>query len=173
MDTELTGTAELVEALTRTFRRLVIASHDFEEAHSYLFQFKSEYPIPLQSAIATAAIVAYCRPFKRSNPGADRKSDPRIEFDISEVLEDFELTQHLVVIDLRDRGVAHSDFDLKPSERLPSPEGGALSSSKRFSPLVGLDIELLTKMSHKLHVFCITQIIYTNRKISELVGKEE
>ena len=154
--------------LEQEFNRLTISAHDFTAAHSYLEHYDPASANSLQEAIASAAVVAYARPFSLNNPGKDKLSTRKLDWELATLFDSKQMAMHEIIIKLRNQGIAHSDFDLKPTRRLHGPGGGAMSASKLFSPLQGLDIEMFKVMAWALNVHCVTLGIHINRQIEEV-----
>jgi hypothetical protein len=161
------------QLLEQQFNRLNISEHDFSAAHSYLEHYDPFSAISLQEAIASAAVVAYARPFTSNRPGIEKLSTSKVPIDVTTLFDEKKLAMHETIIRLRDQGVAHSDYDLKPTKRLHGPGGGAMSASKLFSPLQGLDIPMFKVMAWDLKIRCTVLILNINRQIEELVDDSE
>ena len=74
--------------------------------------------------------------------------------------------QHDKVLGLRHTGVAHSDFDRKPTSRVPFEGSGVIIRSKPFNPLSeGIDIEMFKSMAKTLKSYCVTKMIELNQSI--------
>lgn len=142
--------------LEAEFNRWSISKHDFDEAHEYLKTFDANTDAIVQRALLSAAIVAYGRPFKRSDgyPKADKFITlPDGFFDAAS------LQLHDRIISLRDRGIAHSDFDTKPTARVPIKGAGFMTWSKPFNPLSeGLNIKAFEDLSWRLSMHCWTEM---------------
>ena len=161
------------EQLEQEFNRLNISVHDFEAAHAYLEQYDPSSKLVLQEAIASAAVVAYARPFKWSNKGDAQQATAKVDIDLATIFDATQLAMHETIIRLRDQGVAHSDYDLKPTRRIRGPGSGAMSWSKMFSPLQGLDIPMFKAMAWNLNDHCVTRTIQLSRQLEELAAEGE
>ncbi len=115
--------------------RVNISVRDFEEAHGYLAAYDSNLEVVIQRALLTAAIVAYSRPFKKSRGGTDGQSTRSISSLFDASLDENQKSLHSKIIELRDQGVAHSDFDCKPTRRIPSAPKSVMMWSKSFDVL--------------------------------------
>lgn len=152
--------------LNAEFNRWTISSHDFDEAHDYLkviSQFDNQ-PV-VQRALLSAAIIAYCRPFMRS----DGQPDAAAKISLPSGFFDAErMAIHDKVIYLRNRGVAHSDFAIKPTSRVPTMvSGGVLTWSKPFDPLSeGIKFSVFQEMAWRLHVQCSTEMLHLEKVLA-------
>lgn len=153
-----------MDNLNAEFNRWSISSHDFEDAHEYLKAIDPSIDGTIQRALLSAAIVAYGRPFKRNdtNPKAHRCiSLPADLFDATS------LGLHDKIIGLRDRGIAHSDFDLKPTARVQRNDSGVMTWSKPFNPLSeGISIESFRVMAWRLHMHCVSEMFRLNNQLN-------
>jgi hypothetical protein len=150
--------------LDAEFNRWSISKHDFDEAHDYLKAFDPSMDGIVQRALLSAAIVAYGRPFKRNdtNPKAARSISIPDEF-----FNDEQKALHDKVIGLRDRGIAHSDFDLKPTARVPRNDTGVMTWSKPFNPLSeGINIASFRDIAWRLHMHCFDEMSRLNNQMN-------
>lgn len=153
-----------MQKLDAEFNRWSISKHDFEEAHEYLEAFDPSMNGTIQRALLSAAIVAYGRPFKRNdkNPKANRYiSLPEDRLDAASV------QLHKKLLELRDRGIAHSDFDLKPTARVARTDVGMMTWSKPFNPLSeGINIELFKTLAWRLQHHCWDEMFRLNNQLN-------
>src|SRR5258706_5873576 len=153
-----------MDTLNAEFNRWSISKHDFEEAHEYLEAFSTGMDSLIQRALLSSAIVAYGRPFKRND------GYPKAVRYISLPANFFDTTSqelHDKIIELRDRGIAHSDFDRKPTARVPSMNPGVMTWSKPFNPLSeGISIEKFKNMSWRLHMHCFDEMSRLNNQMN-------
>lgn len=138
---------------TATFNRLNISRLDFEEAHQYLTAYSEDHDPIIQCALVTAAIIAYARPFKKSK---GNKADKVLTLPPDYFSHPDEAELHALLLELRDQGVAHSDFTRRPTGLLPSKAPGVMTWSRAFNPLSALhNIPLFKTMAWRLHCYCI------------------
>ncbi len=141
-----------MEGLEAEFNRWTLSRHDFEEAHEYLSVFDSHTDATVQRALLSASIVAYARPFSRhyENPKA-HKNIPRPDA----ILDSASLALHDKIIKLRNQGIAHSDYERKPTARVPIDSPGVMSWSKPFNPLSeGIDIAAFRALARRMQFHC-------------------
>jgi hypothetical protein len=130
--------------LDAEFNRWSISKRDFEEAHEYLNAFEPSMDGTIQRALLTAAIVAYGRPFKNSFGVLKAKASISLPEGFFNVIC---IQLHKKLTKLRDSGVAHSDFELKPTGRVLRNDVGLMTWSKPFNPLSeGINIDLFKKV---------------------------
>lgn len=158
--------------------RLFLAHKDMQDVARYLAALEELAQLDRLSgngmyfdhceAILVAAIVAYCRPFKKSTTGghADCKLDAG---SLSGVQSSPELKAlHDLVLDRRDKAVAHADWTERSTELICS--GGGTSVMRRApNPEIvsGLDIELFKKLSEVISQECLRKTYERDRKSIE------
>jgi hypothetical protein len=130
----------------KTANRLVLAYKDMQDAMRYLDvhddlaerqsrQGNSEF-FDHCEAILIAAIVAYCRPFKKSN--SDGFADRRLIGEALAAVRENEAVHNLVLAK-RDTFIAHSDWAERNTEVVRLDEGSVLRRSPIPSVHEGLD----------------------------------
>jgi len=145
--------------LESRFNRVNMSAKDFEEAHSYLAEFRSDLPMVLQRALLTAAVVAYARPFKNSRGGREGSASAKLPIDIGTLLSMEHIALHERIVDLRDRGIAHSDFSLKPTRRVARQDTAIMAWSKPFDILGELvDVKAFRDLAWAMHCHCVNAI---------------
>lgn len=156
--------------LEAKFNRLKISEKDFAEACEYLDRFSQEAGVVVQRALIVAAIVAYARPFKKSF-GSKAQAENSIDIPKSFFTDD-EKALHNKVITLRDQGVAHSDFERKPTRRVEAQGRGFMNWSKPFDPLSELlNTLLLRDIAGRLENYCVDQMFAIDQQLR--VGSSE
>ena len=74
---------------------------------------------------------------------------------------------HKKIIELRDRAIAHSDFDLKPTARVPRNDTGVMTWSKPFNPLSeGISIPFFQTMAWRLFNHCFHEMKQLNSQMN-------
>lgn len=116
-------------------RRASISKRDIEEALDYLNSFATNQPATIQRALLVAAIVSYSRPFSGNNGGREQQSSRKVDIDPKQALNEQELALHCKIIELRDKEVAHSDFDAKPVIIVQRDSTGVVMGGKLSDPL--------------------------------------
>lgn len=107
-------------------------------------------------AIIIAAIISYCRPFKASfsNNNADKNIDIN-SFTFIKSRADL-LSLHNLIIDRRDKVIAHGDWDFRNTELLSKQEGTAVF---RKFPLpettTGFDLSLFVELITSVKSECL------------------
>lgn len=150
--------------------RINISIKDLDEAHEYLKAYNEGLDAVIQRALLTAAIVAYSRPFKRSAPGTDKKSAVKISSEVEDLLDETQQDLHAKVIELRDKAVAHSDYDRKPTQRMPSAPCSVMMWSKTFDVLSeNVDVDRFRDLAWKVHCLCIDRLFQIG-KVEQSLG---
>lgn len=149
------------------FNRISISTKDFQEAQEFLKELGDNQSLVVQKALLGAAIVSYSRPFTNNRSGKSPKATNSLPSNMLKDLSKREREQHKKILVLRNTGVAHSDFDRKPTKRVPSKGSGVLISSKPFNPLSeGIDIKMFKDMAKKLESYCVTKLIGLDRELA-------
>ena len=153
------------EHLEATFNRLKLSERDFSEAHEYLERYPQASEIVMQRALIVSAIVAYSRPFKK-NYGSKADADTSLVLPPSFFEEQSDQALHDKVIQLRDEGIAHSDYDRKPTRRVEAQGRGFMTRSKPFDPLAELDdIERFKRIAWRLKFHCVDKMFIIDRQL--------
>ena len=145
--------------------RVNISIKDLEEAHDYLNAYNNGLDVVIQRALLTAAIVAYSRPFKKNNPGSSTQSIHQISTLLEAPMDANQKTLHHKIIRLRDQGVAHSDFDRKPTQRVPSAPKSVMMWSRPFDVLSeDINVESFRDLAWKLKWCCVDRLFQINKE---------
>jgi hypothetical protein len=156
------------DELESQFNRVNISSKDFEEAHMYLVELRADLPMVLQRALLTAAVVAYARPFKNSRGSREGSASARLPIDVGTLLGVEEIALHERIIDLRDRGVAHSDFSMKPTRRVARQDAAIMAWSKPFDVLSELiDVQAFRDLVWSMHCHCVNAIFVLGKQLRD------
>lgn len=153
------------------FNRTNLSKKDFSEAHNYLLEYLQSGPPFTRRAVIVAAIIAYARPFKHNRGGRAGRATEKLEVDLDRLLSSEERALHKRVIDLRDRAIAHSDYDFRPTERInrelaPGEEG--FSTLTAAFDVLDLEpaIQQLTALAQKLERFCMDELFRLDAELS-------
>lgn len=122
-------------------RRASISKRDIEEAIDFLNSYDAKLSETIQRALLAAAIVAYARPFSGNNSGREKQSSRKVDINPEQALNERELALHRRIIELRNMGVAHSDFDTKP-----------VNIISRDPTSVSMGGQLFDVLSHSIHI---------------------
>ena len=149
-----------------TANRLARAIGDMQEAQHYLMvlwklksgelDIKDDFIMKsVREAAFVAAVIAYSRPFKKSN--SDGKADRSISLsDLPLVGGDPQLTSlHKTIIEKRDRAVAHADWEYHPTELLGIEGGMTVRHSPRPVYTEGIKLEAFQKLSELVCKECM------------------
>jgi hypothetical protein len=165
-DKKLRNPKDLLDA---QFNRLTLSAHDFSESQEYLGAYSERLSPVVQAALLNSAIVCYARPFTANNPGKTDASTSSLPRGVLKQLNTEQKYLHRKIVTLRNEGVAHSDYDLKPTRRVPRGDSGAMMWSKPFSTLAeGIDIEKFKVLARLLEHECINRFISISQKLGRL-----
>ena len=160
------------EKVELQFNRVSISKSDFAEAREYLEELNDNLSTIVQRGLITAAIVAYSRPFTKNRPGKEQKATNTLQSSMTKILNQKEKELHRKILTLRHEGIAHSDFDRKPTSRVPFEGSGVLIRSKPFDLLSeGIDISMFKAMAESMESYCVTRLIELNRSIASNMRK--
>ncbi|MEX3942951.1 hypothetical protein AB4Y44_25955 [Paraburkholderia sp. BR10937] len=155
MDTT-TVSAEL-EPQLRLYRRLFLARQDLHEASAIIEEtLRANFPFPryeepgvLHLSLTTALAIAYARPFVNSRGNAT-VADRTVPGSLLRVYTRKERALHEVLIDFRNREIAHTDADILELSLQLFPAGdGSISRATRH-PYRRAELRALQKMIDKL-----------------------
>ena len=164
-----------MNANERTANRLFLAAKDMSDVKRYLSasedlsrvqegQGNSEF-FDHCEAIMVAAIITYCRPFKRSQ--TDGNADPLIDLtsiDIFNGYPDLELL-HKLLIERRDRAVAHADWEYhKTFVVVRDFKGGILRKSPLPDLTGGIAADLFLRLAEHVFQECMHRGFDLDRK---------
>ena len=156
-----------MEGLERKFNRLTLSRQDFAEAIEYLDCIESNEPSVARRAFLSMAVISYARPF-RTSYGAGRAS-ALIKPPLDEVLTPEERQLHSGLLELRDQAIAHSDYEIRPTRRVPTPGlSGMMSRTRPFdvqSEVPSLD--LFRSTARKLEHWCTGQCIRLDKEMDD------
>lgn len=148
--------AELQPKL-RLYRRLWISGNDLREAQATIGEILSsdlpyprrKEPSPLLTALTTALVVSYARPFVNSR-GQLVFADRSVPGSLLRVLTSLERELHDALIDVRNKEVAHSDADVLELaiELFPGGDGGICRVTRH--PFRRVELHALNRMIEKL-----------------------
>jgi hypothetical protein len=135
------------------FNRFSIALNDFEKVIAFLDEAK-RHPITsiVYESLIFAAIVCYCRPFSLNETSKDAPAACRLNLEDFPPLSSPELAAHEKCKELRNKALAHAEFNYRPIH-LDHTTGGISSALFSFignSP----DLEKLAELTHKLIRVC-------------------
>lgn len=148
--------AEL-EPHLRLYRRLWLSRVDLEEAKATIEELlasnlpfpRRKAPVALLQALTTALIVSYARPFVNSR-GQSAIAEKTVPGSLLRVLSSRERGLHDVLIEIRNREVAHSDADILEISLELFPDGDAGVCRVARHPLRRSELRTLKRMIEKL-----------------------
>jgi hypothetical protein len=147
------------------FNRASLSDDDTCEAHQYLEAYTETDQAIIKRGLMIAAIVAYSRPFLKSDgSGATQKVSLKLEKDLSPD----EYVLHNKVINLRNRVAAHTDYDLRPVKRIPSTSTGfGVSFVPIEQVLEELDHMAFKNLAYKTMILCKKKVRALHEQLRE------
>ena len=141
--------------------RWTIGGHDFEDVLSFLERC-SAYPVHSEErrALVMASVILYARPFSQNERRSSKKSKAedapkaisRLRVEWFKDLTDDELRLHTRIIDLRNKVVAHAEFNEYPTSYDPRT---GVTWSRRAQPLdLGLNLSHVAELTRKVWRYC-------------------
>ncbi len=151
--------AEEIQPKLRLYRRLWISSLDLREAQatigltlgSVIPHPRRKEPSPLLTALTTALVVSYARPFVNSRGHSDA-ADRVVPGSLLRVLTSVEREIHDSMVDIRNTEVAHSDADVLELalELFAGGDGGVCRVTRR--PFLRAELHAIDRIIKKLLV---------------------
>jgi hypothetical protein len=118
---------------TEQFNRLSISVRDFEAAAAFAERAAATSPATLEhQALLFAAIVCYYRPFSPNERSQSAKADSSLRIGDFRTLNKAELEIHEVCKRLRNKALAHSEYEMNPTTL---NESSGIISSRPFNLL--------------------------------------
>lgn len=99
------------------FNRAYISEEDFREAEGLLLALATGQSDEVRSALILAAIISYARPFTANKSVSSAGATPTLPLKPSKDLTQEENALHETLLRLRNKALAHSDYELKPVKR--------------------------------------------------------
>lgn len=147
----------MLAQLNRRFSRLYVTSRDLRESLTFLGNVKFFEP---ESAVArglvTAAIICYVRPW--SGNRADVRADKRPDIPLKEILDAslFDLHEHIFLV--RNKAIAHSDFDWNTCSWSADFANKGYAVSGSFYNLEEIDLGLFDALVEKVYLHSCDQL---------------
>lgn len=166
----MTETLRLANRVFLTFKDMTYA-WAYLEGHkaledNYLDKNTLEY-VDLDEAVLIAAIVTYCRPFKRSKSKdfATAVLDPK-QIGLFEGKDELQ-TLHNRLLELRDQAIAHADWSHHSTEIMETTETSVLRRSPRPLLLGGLKATELRSLVAHVRDYCLKRAFDLDRGAHE------
>ena len=102
--------------MTKVFSRAMISELDFTEAETYLLSYPAAGPDIMRKALLVAAIISYGRPFTQNERDKSAGAVARVDLENDHLLTLQQRKLHDLVIELRNKAIAHSEFSRNPVE---------------------------------------------------------
>ena len=146
-----------LEPQLRRYRRLLISCDDLQEAKATILKIlesdlrfpRGKEPDPLLTALTTALVVSYARPFVNSR-GHSRVAERTVPGSLLRVLPSRERDLHDALIEMRTREIAHSDAEVLELSIMLFPGGDGSISRLPRQPLRRVELRMLNRMIDKL-----------------------
>jgi hypothetical protein len=139
--------------------------HDFRDCNKFLDEFNKTEDDILKEALLVAALVSYCRPFSENKE--NDKIIKKISLEVvTRPLEAHEIRLHKKLITIRNKAIAHSDIDKKPTGSTVQNKV-LVQASKLYNILAeDLDINEISNLSKKMISICGDIISHEQRKLN-------
>lgn len=134
--------------IDRQFNRVYISVKDMDQSVEFATAAERVSDPIVQRALLTATIVSYARPFSanRTHPSAVVQP-PSVLGNLTEE----ERTLHERLCEIRNKAIAHSDFEMNPSRPVEYRDTGFLVASRLYDPLSeSLNIPAIRALAEKL-----------------------
>jgi hypothetical protein len=152
--------------LEAQFNRASISRKDFAEAEGYLRAYGDELSETLRRALLVAAIVAYARPFTSNDSGIKGIASARLTGNPKRILSSEEFRLHEQILGLRNKAVAHADYDRKPTWFIERLVTGFRTKSKPFDVLSEtIPIDTFLAMCTKMWSHCTGRLQRLSREL--------
>ena len=160
--------------LERQFNRTSISIKDLDQAIKYLIRL-NEIPVnssdfEVRSALLVAAIISYSRPFSGNSEDEFATGTPKFgkneQREIKDMIGEEAIAFHKMVIDLRNKAIAHSEYKKNPTRRLKEypMENGFLTISRHFDILsVDLDTSYFLKLAEAVKKVLVNKLYTLNK----------
>ena len=157
-----------------TANRLALAYKDMHDVLRYLRAYEELAALQASEGtsryfdhcegILVAAVVAYCRPFKRSN--SEEKADRKLKVsDFTFMQESPELARlHLLLGERRDGAIAHGDWTYHSTELIHRQDPGVLRRFPIPQFVQGIDVALFKQLSEAVAHECAARSFDLDRK---------
>jgi hypothetical protein len=152
---ELGVRAIMKEIVDQEFNRTFISKVDMERCISFAIAAASQTEAVIQRGLVTAAIISYARPFSENR--SHDKAVSKIKFRNIGFTEE-ELKLHKKICNLRNKAIAHSDYEMNLAEAKEYRPTGYSVMSRIYDPLNELQIvgeiqNLAEKVKSALEIF--------------------
>jgi hypothetical protein len=121
-----------ISSIERHFTRAHISKKDLEQCLSYLNALEKATDPDVRSGLFTAAVIAYARPF--SGNKQHRLAEPNAPISLKRLPRD-QRALHKCLCYIRNKAIAHSDYELNPSEPREFHTTAFLVKSNFYDPL--------------------------------------
>jgi hypothetical protein len=149
------------------FNRAWISEEDFKEAESYLNVLTAEQSSEVKSALLLSAIVSYARPFLKNKSVNGLAATATLKLRPNKDLTPDEYLMHKYLLNLRNKTLAHSDYEMKPVRWSSGSENGFFVDYRQFSLLAEpLDPQEFQRLCRKLKMHCARQSMALSNRLA-------
>jgi hypothetical protein len=161
--------SEELESLHARINRSLISEEDFVEAENYAKRIDSAGDLEAKKGLIIATIICYGRPFSMNERKSISEAVPRIELDPHEALSEKERALHDLLVALRNKVVAHSEYQMNPVSWSSGTETGFSFQSARFNLVdAGIIPRELEELCRKRKKQCMDLSFQLNLKLAAL-----
>jgi len=149
--------------------RLSLARKDLREAQVYLSAFRVDLHPTVQRALLVAAIISYARPFRGGWANRTQPIAPKVDDTLGEGLSDAQQDLHILLLRYRDKAIAHSDFELKPTGRISTSGLGVATWTLPFDLLsLDLDVAEFLAIVREWEIRCTAKLLELGGTLNKL-----
>lgn len=158
----------------RQANRLHLAIEDMKDARRYITAYadfdsaivEASRAATLKEALIVAAIVAYCRPFKRNN--GEQFADSKVLFSDFDWLENNpgKKALHSLIIDKRDGFIAHADWRARSTEIVEMTPTKVVRTFSVPDLMEGLDVDAFGALALGVEEHCYYKAMAIQYRIS-------
>jgi hypothetical protein len=123
--------------LDRQFIRTVMSDNDMKRTVEFLESLSLSNSNVMKRALLMSAIISYARPFSANRDHPEATSSPPKKW---LCLNADERKLHEYICKIRDKAIAHSDFEMNPTGAIEHRPHGYSAYSQPYEPLLALDI---------------------------------
>lgn len=157
-----------MEPNKQRFNRAHISTRDFEKASEFIEAARCHPESGLEyEAFMISAIVCYARPFSGNERSASSPAASNLAVPLHSLeREDLELHERILAI--RNKAVAHSEFEKYPVRQIPvaGSAGGFATTSTSFHIVSErLDLDAFVNIAKKMHALCVSTMHATASRV--------
>ncbi len=148
----------------KLINRAFLSKHDFDECNKFLHKFSRIKDDIIKEALLIAALIAYGRPFSENKENDKIIKKIPLEL-VTRPFDSGEKRLHAKLMTIRNKAIAHSDIDKKPTDSEINSQG-FVQVSKPYNILAeDIDINRMLNLSKKMILTCEDIICSEQRKL--------